>query len=233
MDSPEVSDPYLIPGTNVLRNLVGATTVEILAAAEADLSFARALQLLDSPIPSTNDLRELQSIHRHLFQDVFEWAGQVRSVDVRKNVPGAEFFLPHGYIEHAAALCFAELAADEFLAGLPRGVFVERIAYHYEKINYIHPFREGNGRTQRIFWNRLALQAGWQLDWRPVHGEENHRAARIGSDQQDLGPLIAMFDKIVTEPDALDASWPADEIRRLSISPPAERKTPRHDTDTR
>lgn len=69
----------------------------------------------------------------------------------------------------------------------------------------------------------MALQAGWQLDWRPVHGEENHLAARIGSDEQDLGPLISMFDKIVTAPDAPDVSdWPADEIRRLSINPPDE-----------
>jgi cell filamentation protein len=223
MDSPEFIDPYLIPRSNVLRNLAGASTVETLAAAEADLSFARALQLLDSPVTATNDLSELQAIHHHLFQDIYEWAGEVRTVDVRKNVPGADFFLPHGFIGHAAALCFTELAEDEFLADLSRASFVKRLAYHYEKINYIHPFREGNGRTQRIFWNRVALQAGWQLDWRPVHGEENHLAARIGSDEQDLGPLIAMFDKIVTEPDASDAGdWSTDEIRRLSINPPGE-----------
>lgn len=226
MDSPEFTDPYLIPRSAVLRNLVGATTVAALAAAEADLSFARALQLLDSPVAATNDLRELQAIHHHLFQDIFDWAGEIRTVDVRKNVPGADFFLPHGFIEHAAALCFAELAADDFLAGFSRGSFVERLAYHYEKINYIHPFREGNGRTQRIFWNRVALQAGWQLDWRPVHGEENHLAARIGSDEQDLGPLISMFDKIVTEPDVLDAAdWSTNEIRRLSINPPDDHGT--------
>lgn len=71
MASPEFFDPYLIPGTEVLRNRVGATTASELAAAEADLSFARALQLLDSPAPATNDLHELMRIHFHLFQDVF------------------------------------------------------------------------------------------------------------------------------------------------------------------
>lgn len=221
MDSPDIVDPYLIPGTDVLRNLLGLRTSADLASAEADLSFARALQLLDSPAPATNDLYELRAIHRHLFQDLFDWAGTIRTIDVRKNIPGAEFFLPVGYIERASTICFSDLAEERHLKGLPRDRFVQRLAYHYEKINYIHPFREGNGRTQRIFWNRVALQAGWQLDWRPVHGEENHAAARVGSDQQDLGPLIRMFDKVVMEPqDPGTEPWARQEIKRLSISPP-------------
>lgn len=224
MASPEFVDPYLIPGTNVLRNRVGATSTAELAVAEADLSFARALQLLDSPVPATNDLRELKRIHRHLFQDLYDWAGQLRSVDVRKDVPDAEFFMPWSYVDNAAAICFMALAEERLLVGLSREKFVERLAFHYEKINYLHPFREGNGRTQRVFWNRVSLQAGWQLDWRPVHGEENHAAARAGSDQQDLGPLIRMFDKIVAAPQGVGTDdWTTHEIRRLSITPPDDR----------
>ncbi|WP_367379392.1 Fic family protein [Subtercola boreus] len=84
----------------------------------------------------------------------------------------------------------------------------------------IHPFREGNGRTQRVFWNRIALRAGWQLDWRPVHGEENHAAARAGSDQLDLRPLIEMFGKVVTLPQNIGhQDWATQEIKRLSIGP--------------
>lgn len=178
MASPDFIDPYLIPGTKVLRNVVGAETADELAAAEADLSFARGLQILENPVPATNDLRELMEIHRRLFQDVFDWAGQVRPVDVRKDVPGANFFMPFGYNERAAEICFRDLADESHLVNLNRTDFIQRLAVHYEKINYIHPFREGNGRTQRIFWNRLALRAGRQLDWRPVHGEENHAAGR-------------------------------------------------------
>lgn len=160
MVCPEPLDPYLIPGTNVLRNRLGITSSGELSAAEADLSFARALQLVEEPVAATNDLTELQRIHFHLFQDVYDWAGKIRTIDVRKNIPGAEFFLPHGYIGHASALCFTELAE----------------------------------------WNRVALAAAWQLDWRTVHGEENHTAARADSDQQDLGPLTTMFDTIVSAP---------------------------------
>lgn len=157
MDFPETVDPYLIPGTNVLRNRLGLTSAEALSAAAA------------------------------------------------------------------ARISFAELADAAHLRGLSRHEFVEQLAYHYEKINYVHPFREGNGRVQRIYWNRVALAAGWQLDWRPVHGEENHLAARAGSDQLDLGPLIRMFDKIVTEPGAARSHlWSAEEIERLSIRPCGE-----------
>jgi len=115
MASPDFVDPYLIPGTSILRNLVGADSDSVLARAEADLSFARALQLLDAPAPPTNDLAELRAIHRHLFQDVYDWAGQIRIVDVRKDVPGAEYFLPWGLIERAAQTSFAELIDDGLL----------------------------------------------------------------------------------------------------------------------
>ena len=134
MASPEILDPYLIPETSVLRNLVCATSTTELVVAEADLSFARALQLLDFPVAATNGLEELKGIHLHLFQDVYDWAGQLRSVDVRKEAPGAEFFMPWSYIESAAAIYFGDLVAERFLVGLSREAFVERLAFHYEKV---------------------------------------------------------------------------------------------------
>lgn len=223
MGLTESADPYLIPGTRVLRNLVGVSSVGELVAAEADLSFARATQLMHEPVQVTNDLAELQAIHFWLFQDVYDWAGKIRTIDVKKDVPGADFFMPVGLIELAAMNSFRDLAIEEHLKGLKREAFVERLAFHYEKINYIHPFREGNGRTQRVFWNRIAHEAGWTLDWRPVHGEENHLAARAGSDDGNLLPLIIMFNKIVAPGStSRDSSWATHELQRLSITPTAE-----------
>ncbi|WP_427018947.1 Fic/DOC family protein [Pseudarthrobacter sp. P1] len=175
MDSPNFIDPYLIPGTAVLRNLVGAKTPEELAAAEADLSFARATQLLDDPVPATNDLAELKAIHFHLFQDLFEWAGQTRRVDVRKDVPGAEFFLPWGFTETASINCFEELASENHLKGLARAEFVERLAYHYEKINYIHPFREGTGEHSGSFGIGLPLK----LDGSLIGGQSTEKTITV------------------------------------------------------
>lgn len=62
----------------------------------------------------------------------------------------------------------------------------------------MHPFREGNGRTQRVFWNRVAADAGWQLDWRPVQGAVNDAACRAAAESRDFGPMRAMFDQVVS-----------------------------------
>ncbi|MFZ2482207.1 MAG: Fic family protein [Propioniciclava sp.] len=164
MASTEFVDPYLDPECGILRNKVGARTKVALDDAEGDLSFARLMQLMDHPPKATGDLDELRAIHRHLFQDVYVWAGEVRIVDVRKNVEGADWFLPVSMIGRAAGYAAEELRSDNHLRGLDRESFIERLAYHYDQFNYIHPFREGNGRTQRVFWNRVGRDAGWQLD---------------------------------------------------------------------
>lgn len=192
-----VVDPYLDPTTGLLRNKVGAQSKVALVKAEGDLVFARTAQLMDHPIPGTGDLRELQEVHRYLFQDVFDWAGQIRTVDMKKNEPGSEFFLPVQMIERAAAFAAGDLSNDSMLQGLDRERFVERLAFHYDAFNYIHPFREGNGRTQRVFWSRVADEAGWQLNWSSVQGSVNDAACRAATERQDLGPLREMFAGIV------------------------------------
>jgi cell filamentation protein len=222
-DSEEFLDPYLDPETGILRNLIGARARQSLDDAEGSLSFARLVQLMDRPTKPTGDLTELCAIHRHLFQDLYDWAGQIRIIDIRKNVVGAEFFLPSGMIERASVFAAGELRSDNALRGLDRAQFIDRLAYHYDQVNYIHPFREGNGRVQRVFWNRVAVAAGWQLDWRPVHGDVNDRASRAASDQRDLGPLRAMFDQIVTPaPPARNRgkTWREAERQRMSFTKP-------------
>ncbi len=79
-----VFDPYLIPGTNVLRNLVGATDEDALAAAENDLCSARAAILRENLPPAEGTLEQLRRIHRFLFQDVYDWAGEIRTIDMGK-----------------------------------------------------------------------------------------------------------------------------------------------------
>lgn len=220
MDSTDFIDPYLDPETGILRNIVGARTKIALDEAEGDLSFARLVQLLDHPPTATGDLDELRAIHRHLFQDIYDWAGKVRTVDIRKSIEGGEPFLPVSMINHAAAYVSAELRSDHNLRDMFRDRFIDRLAYHYDQLNYVHPFREGNGRVQRVFWNRVALDAGWQLDWREVHGATNDRACRIASERRDLGPLREMFDQIVTpapSPGLRDEVWCSAEHARLSF----------------
>jgi cell filamentation protein len=123
----------------------------------------------------------------------------------------------------ASPNCARSTATCSRISTTGRQHFIDRLAYHYDQVNYIHPFREGNGRVQRVFWNRIALTAGWQLDWRPVHGDVNDRASRAASDQRNLGPLRAMFDQIATPaPPARsrDKSWRQDEQQRMSFTKP-------------
>lgn len=230
MASAEFVDPYLDPDTGFLRNKLGARTKVALDEAEGDLSFARLVQLMDHPPKPTGDLDELRATHRHLFQDVYEWAGEVRTVDIRKNVEGAEYFLPVWMIGRSAGYAAEELRADNNLHGMDRDRFIGRLAYHYDQFNYVHPFREGNGRTQRVFWNRVARDAGWQLDWRGVHGTTNDEACRAASERRDFGPLREMFGKIVTRDASAakrDAGWRAAERARLSFPTSATSAAPR------
>jgi cell filamentation protein len=209
-------DPYLDPDTGILRNKVGARTQAELDAAEADLTVVRALRLLERPPAATGDLAELQAIHRELFADVFEWAGEIRTVDMRKNIEGAEFFLPVSMIARSAGFAADELRADNMLRGLGHDRFVERLAHHYDQFNYIHPMREGNGRTGRLFWDRVSRDAGWTLDWRTVSGRVNDHASRTASEQRDLKPLQEMFDRIAAPLERADREVSA-RLSRLAL----------------
>ncbi len=188
-------DPYLDPDTGLLRNRIGATTQQALDSAEADYGLARTVELIERPVKTTGDLRQLQAIHQRLFQDVYEWAGELRTVDIRKGSdPAAEFFMPVSRLQSGAGFAFQELADDNYLRGLDKDRFVSRLAHHYDQVNYLHPFREGNGRTQRILWTQVAREAGYELDWRRVTGKVNDQASRDAMEKPDVSGLRSMFD---------------------------------------
>lgn len=211
----EVVDPYLDPDTGLLRNLVGARTQGALDLAEGDLTYLRAVELQERPVRATGDLDEFRAIHRQLFQDVYPWAGEVRTVDLRKNVAGAEHFLSVGAIDRGSMFAADELRADNMLRGMNRDQFIDRLSYHYDQWNYVHPFREGNGRTQRVFWNRVAADAGWQLDWRPIQGAVNDAACRAAAERRDFGPMRLMFDQVVSP--AGSTPDPTSTLERLAL----------------
>ena len=211
----EAVDPYLDPDTGLLRNLVGARTQGALDQAEGDLTYIRAVELQERPIRATGDLDEFRAIHWQLFQDVYPWAGEVRTVDLRKNVVGAEHFLSVGAIDRGSMFAADELRADQMLRGMNRDQFTDRLSHHYDQWNFVHPFREGNGRTQRLFWNRVAAGAGWQLDWRPVQGAVNDAACRAAAESRDFGPMRTMFDQVVSPADT--SADPTSALDRFAL----------------
>lgn len=140
-------------------------------------------------------------IHRFLFQDIYDWAGAPRTVEIRKSREGSEYFLPSPNIAMGFGWAQDELRKDNMLKGLSKDEFAQRLAYHFDNYNFIHPFREGNGRTQRLFWTLLCHDAGYDLDWCQVSGEENDEASRAAAEDMNLSGLVAMFSRIATPAD--------------------------------
>lgn len=182
-----VFDPYLIPGTNVLRNLVGATDEDALAAAENDLCSARAAILRENLPPAEGTLEQLRRIHRFLFQDVYDWAGEIRTIDMGKGEG-----LPFQPLElFSIGVHYSEgvLRGDDLLKDLGHEEFVKRLSVSYNNFNILHPFREGNGRTQRIFWEIIAREAGWHFDWGLIDKRTNVKPRSRGCNETTCVPL--------------------------------------------
>ncbi|HUC25316.1 MAG TPA: Fic family protein [Streptosporangiaceae bacterium] len=188
-------DPYTGPATGVLRNKLGLTTAAELETAEREITHAALIFLQEVPVPPTYDLRHLCAIHLRIFGDVYDWAGQLRTVAIAK---GSWFCLPQ-YIESSAAEIFRALQSENLLRGLPRDVFTDRLTYYLGEINAIHPFREGNGRAQRAFFERLASDAGFILDWQHLDADRNV-AASAAIMRGDAAPMRKMIDELIREP---------------------------------
>ena len=186
-------DPYLDPHSKVFRNRLGITDRAELAAVEKRFTLARIAQLDRRRLPGRYDLDHLRAFHWTIFQDVYPWAGQLRTVLIVK--AGASFCLPH-QIEDTAADIFDRLAAAEHLRGRRREGFLDGLTALLAEVNALHPFREGNGRTQRAFLGQLARDAGYRLRWEAVDRDANIDAARAAADG-DLGPLRALLDPVV------------------------------------
>jgi cell filamentation protein len=186
-------DPYLDPRTGVFRNRLGLTDRAALAAAESDLSAARVDQLRRRRLPGTYDLEHLRVFHWTIFQDVYPWAGQLRTVLIVK--AGASFCLP-SQIESTAADVFGRLTEAHHLRGRDRHGFLDGLSTLLAEVNALHPFREGNGRTQRAFLSQLARDAGYRLRWEHADRDANIDAARAAADG-DLAPMRALLDPVV------------------------------------
>lgn len=186
------TDSYIYPGTQVLRNKADLRDQAALDAFEADVTAVRMLELLENPISGVFDLPHLCAIHRYLFQDVYDWAGELRSVDISRGEKRFGNFL---MIEIYLGQKLKALAAENHLCGLAPEAFVARLAHYLSEINAAHPFREGNGRVQRFFCAQLAEQAGYFIDFETVDQARMYEVM-IASFRGDKRPLIALLDDI-------------------------------------
>jgi cell filamentation protein len=188
-------DLYADPLTGVLRNKLGLLSASELETAEREITHAALIFLKEAPVVPSDNLTHLCAIHRRIFGDLYDWAGQIRTVAIAK---GSWFCLPQ-YIESSSAEIFRTLQGENLLRGLPQDVFTERLTYYLGEINAIHPFRDGNGRTQRAFFEQLASDAGFALDWQHLDADRNI-AASAAIMRGDPTPMRKMLDELVRKP---------------------------------
>ena len=184
-----VADPTCYPGTTVLKNIADLRTQAALNRFEAAMTAQRA----DEPLPQGRfSASHYRAIHHHLFQDVYRWAGKYRTVRIARG--GSAFCYPEN-IDREMQLLFQGLARNRHLKARTRKAFVAGATAFLAQLNAIHPFREGNGRSQTTFLVLLADTAGHPLDLDRLKPKAFLKAM-IASFAGDEGPLARELSRL-------------------------------------
>lgn len=186
-------DPLCYPGTQVLINKARLRDQDQLDQFEQLMFLTRA----EEPLPSGNlDYEHYKSIHHHFFQDVYDWAGQTRSIRTGK---GGNWFCYPEYIDPQMQQLFGQLAAEDHMTKMEsRQSFAERAAFYVSEINAIHPFREGNGRCQLTLLSLLCDLAGFEMDEEQID-PPSFMVAMVESFAGNTRPLVSAILRMTTK----------------------------------
>lgn len=188
--SLEATDKDCYPNTTVLINKLGITDESVLKENESFITSTKAAMLISTPLKPNFDFNDYKAIHCELFSELYEWAGSIRTINLSKSTT---LFTAPERIEELGNGIFSRLSRLNYFVGLPKSEFVAEIADLYNTLNLLHPFREGNGRTQRVFFMQLIQNAGYDIDY----SEFNSDYLMIGSIQAASGVmdnLIGFFE---------------------------------------
>ena len=155
-------------GTTCLINKFDIRDSKQLDIVESHITLAKISLLQQNPINGNFDFAHYKAIHKFLFEDLYEWAGTTRTVNLSKK--GTNFVKAEN-IEETATACFLRLKEQNFFKGLNIDDFINKITDFYCVTNSLHPFREGNGRTQRVFLSQLSLLAGYDMNFADVDSD--------------------------------------------------------------
>lgn len=167
-------DPYADPA-GVLRNRLGITDPDDLQHYERLLAASRVVELELNPIDGRFDFAHLQAIHHYILQDVYDWAGELRTSDT-----GA-FGFPHTrpqFLRDELDRVFDQVATH-LPSTSDRDAATDTIAWHWSELTLVHPFRDGNSRSQRVFFDQMFRHAGWAVDWADVDAAAAHAARHM------------------------------------------------------
>ena len=156
--SVTASQDSCYPDSTVLVNKLGLRDQSALDRAES-VAFAfhsAEIELKPCNEPFTFDF--YRSLHKQLFGDIYEWAGEIRTIDFSK---GGALFCPACELKELSEAKFMRLQEMNEFRFLPQDILVEELTDFYNELNMLHPFREGNGRTQRLFFTLLLSRLGY------------------------------------------------------------------------
>ena len=194
--SIDSSSDCCYPGTSCLMNKFDIRDAQKLDELESSIVYGKLALLQHAPITCSFDFAHYKRIHQFLFCDLYDWAGQIRDVDLFKK---GTAFVPASDIERCANALFGRLQAFR-PENLSRREIIENIADFYNTLNMLHPFREGNGRTQRVFFTQWVTQKlGWHLDLASTNPDEL-MIATIYAAQGVMDHLIDCFDGALQMP---------------------------------
>ena len=180
---------YTDPETGVLRNLANITDFNTLLLVESGAVTKRIAELQTTPVKIKNS-STLLDIHRYLFQDIYWWAGKIRTVEISK---GGKPFFPLSHFHNAFTFIDSLIVEYRKIGRKDKIQLTHKLAGILDNINYLHPFREGNGRTQREFIRLLAKEKGLSLNLNPPDNTdiyERYMSGTISGNVEQLATLI-------------------------------------------
>ncbi len=186
-------DKYVYPDTNILVNKFNCRDAEKLREIEALSTGGNLAYLQLNPIKGKYDFDHLKEIHRFIFQDMFDWAGQIRTIDIGKN----NLFCRAQFIESYAESIFTEFFPSCFAVRLDKEEFINVFSKHYSDMNALHPFREGNGRAQREFSRELCLECGYAFDLTQTTHKEMLNASIQSFNTGNTAGFVSIFSRSI------------------------------------
>lgn len=164
---------YCYENSNVLKNKLGICDSKLLEEKERKIAGLRYIELFQNIPKGEMNFNYLLKIHKFLFQDIYTWAGKIRTVDIAKG----NMFCNSRFIYSNATEIFNNLKKEHFLQDLSANTLSVKMAYYFSEINALHPFREGNGRTQRAYFSILAQRLGYYLDFSEISQDDMIKAS--------------------------------------------------------
>lgn len=180
---------YCYPNSNVLKNKKNIKDLKTLGYAETRYTAARLLELENKPIRGRFDFEHLCKIHKYIFQDLYEWAGKTRNINISKGNNFCDYRIMPTY----GSSIFENYYPDCYDARNNKEEFVKVLSKHYGEVNALHPFREGNGRTQREFARELCLKCGYVFDLRKTTHKQMLQASIHSLAEGDDSELCKIF----------------------------------------